>query len=388
MDNAATVLADSIIGRSIDLTKYSNDIMRRRILPTLFQLREDLAEQISKLDLAPSLTDSDKSRRLKELMKAADETISEAYKKLGAGFGDDLAPVAEVEAAAAAKDVNRLLQVDLISPGLSQATLDSILKKGVVQGVPAQEYWSRQAQGLMNAYMDQVRQGMLQSQTTGDIVRRVRGTSTGRYLVKELKSGVKRRMYEFRGGVMDLTTRQATALVRTSVQSVANDSRLAMYKGNGDLIKGVQIIVTLDGRTSDICISRSGMSWDLDGNPLEGTKIPFPGAPPWHFNCRSTLVPIVKSWADLSSGSAVSKSKLQKLEDALPESTQSSMDGQVAGELTYEQWLKSKPEEFQIEVLGRGKHSLWLQGKITLAQLVDQNGDSLTLAELKSKYLS
>jgi hypothetical protein len=130
------------------------------------------------------------------------------------------------------------------------------------------------------------------------------------------------------------------------------------------------------------------MSWDLDGNPLEGTKIPFPGAPPWHFNCRSTLVPIVKSWADLSSGSAVSKSKLQKLEDALPESTQSSMDGQVAGELTYEQWLKSKPEEFQIEVLGRGKHSLWLQGKITLAQLVDQNGDSLTLAELKSKYLS
>jgi SPP1 gp7 family putative phage head morphogenesis protein len=388
VDNAATVLADSIIGRSIDLTKYSNDIMRRRILPTLFQLREDLAEQISKLDLAPSLTDSDKSRRLKELMKAADETISEAYKKLGAGFGDDLAPVAEVEAAAAAKDVNRLLQVDLISPGLSQATLDSILKKGVVQGVPAQEYWSRQAQGLMNAYMDQVRQGMLQSQTTGDIVRRVRGTSTGRYLVKELKSGVKRRMYEFRGGVMDLTTRQATALVRTSVQSVANDSRLAMYKGNGDLIKGVQIIVTLDGRTSDICISRSGMSWDLDGNPLEGTKIPFPGAPPWHFNCRSTLVPIVKSWADLSSGSAVSKSKLQKLEDALPESTQSSMDGQVAGELTYEQWLKSKPEEFQIEVLGRGKHSLWLQGKITLAQLVDQNGDSLTLAELKSKYLS
>ena len=387
MDNAATILADSIIGRSIDLTKYSNGIMRRQILPLLFELRDDLVEQLSKLELAASLTDSDKARRLKVLTQSVEETITAAYKKIGAGFEEALAPIAEVEAASAAGDVNRLLSINIMSPSLSQGTLDSILKNGVVQGVPAREWWGRQAQGLRNAYMDQVRQGLLQSQTTGDIVRRVRGRSTGKFIVKELKSGQKRRLYEFRGGVMDLPTRQATALVRTSVQSVANDTRLAMYKGNGDLVKGVQAIVTLDGRTSPICISRSGMSWDLDGNPLDGTSIKFPGAPPWHYNCRSTLIPILKSWADLSGGDALSKSKLRKLEDNLPTSTQSSMDGQVAEELTYEKWLETKPETFQVEVLGRGRHSLWKEGKIALAQLVDQNGDSLTLAELKSKYL-
>jgi hypothetical protein len=47
------------------------------------------------------------------------------------------------------------------------------------------------------------------------------------------------------------------------------------------VLQGVQAIVTLDARTSAICMARSGMAWDFDGKPLnDETGIDFPGPPP------------------------------------------------------------------------------------------------------------
>jgi hypothetical protein len=59
------------------------------------------------------------------------------------------------------------------------------------------------------------------------------------------------------------------------------------------------------------------------------------------------------------------------------------MDGLVAQALTYEDWLKTKSEAFQKEVLGPGKWELWQKGQIRLRDLIDQRGRPLTLEELK-----
>jgi hypothetical protein len=59
------------------------------------------------------------------------------------------------------------------------------------------------------------------------------------------------------------------------------------------------------------------------------------------------------------------------------------MDGQVAQTLTYEDWLKTKSERFQKEVLGPGKWALWQKGQIGLKDLIDQRGRPLTLEKLK-----
>lgn len=96
-------------------------------------------------------------------------------------------------------------------------------------------------------------------------------------------------------------------------------------------------------------------------------------------NCRTTLIPIVKSIDEILGTKGVDK----KLAKGISKSTQASMDGQVAGTLNYEDWLKTKPEAFQKEVLGQGKFDLWKAGKIGLRDLIDQRGRPVSLKELR-----
>ena len=64
----------------------------------------------------------------------------------------------------------------------------------------------------------------------------------------------------------------------------------------------------------------------------------------------------------------------------------SSMDGRVAADLTFADFLKGKSPEFVDEMLGKGRAQLWRDGTITLNQLLDQRGNPLTLAQLRQRY--
>jgi hypothetical protein len=59
-----------------------------------------------------------------------------------------------------------------------------------------------------------------------------------------------------------------------------------------------------------------------------------------------------------------------------------SMDGQVAETLNYEDWLKTKPTELQQQVLGQQRWQLWHDGKASVDQMVDGNGEPLSVAEI------
>lgn len=134
---------------------------------------------------------------------------------------------------------------------------------------------------------------------------------------------------------------------------------------------------------STICKSRSGAIWDPEtGDPLPESprQEPFPGPPGYHPRCRSVLFPVTKSWDELI---AEAKGKRKKVLDTVPNRIRASMDGEVAGSLTYESWLKGKPVEFQIDVLGRERWKLWKEGRITTAQLTDFSGRERTLEELR-----
>ena len=48
------------------------------------------------------------------------------------------------------------------------------------------------------------------------------------------------------------------------------------------------------------------------------------------------------------------------------------------------EWLKSKPKAYVDDLLGPGRAKLFLDGKITLSQLVSGSGRELTLEELKA----
>jgi SPP1 gp7 family putative phage head morphogenesis protein len=116
-------------------------------------------------------------------------------------------------------------------------------------------------------------------------------------------------------------------------------------------------------------------------------------------NCRCTTVPVMRSWAELANvklkaldGQKVKDAFEAKLKEKgfsdqaiaeIHQNQRASLDGQVAKTLTYEDWLKSKSLEFQQKVLGQGRWQLWHDGKAGLEQMVDGNGQPLSVAELE-----
>lgn len=165
----------------------------------------------------------------------------------------------------------------------------------------------------------------------------------------------------------DQTQNDLSMVVRTSVNAVTNQVKDAVYSENSDVIQQVQWRSTLDGRTSDICRARDGMVWDVDeDHPV----------PPAHPNCRSVIVPVVASLADLG------------LSGEWSPSTRASMNGQVPDDLTYNDWLKTQSKEFVNETLGPTRASLYLNDGLTLDKFVDDVGHTLTLDQLEAKYPS
>lgn len=306
--------------------------------------------------------------RQQALLRQVRATIQTGYRGILKTHQTEVLAMAEFEAEHIGALVNRTAKVTVFSVGVPESVVNSLLKDDAVLGAPLRAIWAQEAGALNQAFISAMRQGILAGETTDQLVRRVQGTKA----------------LQYKDGIMNPRTRAVEMRVRTSAQSILNDARMEVFKNNGDVLNGVQAQVTLDDRTSAICMARSGFAWDLEGNPLEGTDTDedFPGPPPWHPNCRTTLTPIVKSLGELVEDKAVDK-KVDRALRHLPERTQASMDGQVPRSLTYEEWLNTKSDAAQQEILGPGKYTLWKAGKISLRDLIDQRGNPLTLQQLR-----
>jgi hypothetical protein len=66
----------------------------------------------------------------------------------------------------------------------------------------------------------------------------------------------------------------------------------------------------------------------------------------------------------------------------IPETTRASMNGQVPGNITYQEWLKKQPISLQEDVLGKTKAKLFREGGLKLEKFSSANLKPLTLAEL------
>ena len=123
-----------------------------------------------------------------------------------------------------------------------------------------------------------VRQGLLTGEPTPDIAKR---------LIGNLQFGERARtvgqLIAAGGQATAVANNQVVALVRTSINQVANTASQQVYEANQDITKRYRYVATLDTRTSSICRA-------LDGREFEYGKGPMP---PQHFNCRSTTVPII-----------------------------------------------------------------------------------------------
>jgi SPP1 gp7 family putative phage head morphogenesis protein len=267
----------------------------------------------------------------------------------------DITDLAQIEAQWAALSVSKVA-VDAVIPAAS--VLKQIADSTLVEGAVMSDWFKKLESTVAFDIERSVKIGVALGETNDQIARRIIGAvgDKGPEIIPRAK-------------------RDAKAIVRTTIQTISNKARLKTYEENADLIKAVQWVSVLDNRTSDICMARAGLTWSFpDYKPIKH-KIPFLNGPPAHWACRSTVIPILKSWRDLGVDF-----------DELPESTRSSMDGQVAASTTFDQFLKGKPASFADEMLGKGRADLWRQGKITLSQLLNSKGKPITRAELRRRY--
>lgn len=363
--SASDTLYDEVTKHSVDLMRVEEGA-RKKVVRLLKQLEKELVTSINEIDPDSPLQTTYRVQRQKKLLAQVKESVRSTYKSAKVVITDELTDLAETEGGFTQSAINKAVHADIATVGVTRQFAVSVATQSLVQGTVMSDWMERLSDRTQARVSDEIRKGMLAGETNYDIIKRIRG--------KPIGGG------KYAGGVMDISTREATTLVRTAVQTVANNARYEMLQNNSDIISGYQALVTLDTRTSTICKARSGMQWDLKGKPIPntGTKGDFPGPPPWHYQCRSTLVPIIKGWNDVGTKT---KGKLGS-----NKATQSSMDGKVPQTMNYEDWLKKQPKEVQVEALGPSKYKLWKEGKIkSFRDLTDQSGRPLTVAELKTR---
>jgi len=240
-----------------------------------------------------------------------------------------------------------------LDPTTAKVIVDDVL----VQGARPITWWKRQGTDLHNKFMDTVRQSMEAGEGIDKLRKRIGGGVIDGAQVP---------------GIMKAAKHNAEALGRTAVNKITNEARLRTFEANDDVVKGVKQVSTLDNRTSVICAAYSNKQWSLpDYTPIAPTTLPFNGGPPRHFNCRSTLVPILKSWEELG----------LPFKELTP-TTRASMDGQVPADTTFDAFLKKKGTAFQDKLLGPVRARLWRSGKISLQQMLDFRGQPLSPEEL------
>jgi len=216
-----------------------------------------------------------------------------------------------------------------------------------------------------------VRTGLLAGEPTPQIARRLVGNLDFGQLAKTA------RQQALAGGELTkMADHQVLTIVRTSIQQVANAASDNVYNANQDVTQKYRYVATLDGRTSAICRSLDGKEFKYGDGPM----------PPVHFNCRSTIVPVI-DYRGLG---------LRPPEEVLGKGSlffkRAAEGGQVKASTTYGEWLRSQSQAYQEEVLGKSRAGYFdkLANKYgpqqALVKLVREDGSEVPLKILKERY--
>ena len=259
-------------------------------------------------------------------------------------FSDEFQAIAQDEVGHLRK-YNKLAGFALFSHVLPQSAVDNLINTTLLEGATVNA-WNRGLNIDQKARLErEIRLGVSLGETNELLAARV-----ARALGK--------------------SKRDAASIAVTAAGAIVSAVRQKFFEANADVIKAYKYQATLDTRTSALCRAYDGLMWDTNYEPI-GHSYPF--RQPrinTHFNCRSTIIPVIKGADELKN---------------VPPATRSSMNGYVPQDINFNDWLKTQSPEVVEKTLGKGRAELFLQGKITMRDLITQQGRELNLTQLK-KY--
>jgi hypothetical protein len=345
MATANERLADAAVSHQIDELGYSNGVSRK-IIALLNRVDRDIVTQLQiQLDKLPPNRFT--VERLDQLLKSVYALNADAYTNISAELSRQLEDFTAYEVDYQQKLLTAVQPVSITAISPSEIYAGAMARP--FQGKLLKEWMTNLEEGKAALIRDAIRKGYVESETTAQIVKRVRGTKALAY----------------KDGILEISKRNAESVVLTAVAHTSSFAQESVFEANSDIVKALQYTVTLDLRTSDLCFSRSGNLYPL------GKARP---AIPAHFRCRSRYVPVLKSFRELGIDA-----------DDLTATTRSSMDGQVPASTTYQSWLEKQSVARQDEVLGKTKATLFRDGKLPLSRFVSRQGHSYTLDELRAR---
>jgi SPP1 gp7 family putative phage head morphogenesis protein len=381
---------------AIDLNRYSNSVARR-IINAYNDIIVDATNQLRTID---ELAAPVKAARLRAILAQLKDSLATWAGDATELTATELQGLAELQSEFVTEELRKALPAGArtavntveISPQFAQSvvttdptqlnvvalsddlfaavqgapqTFSLTAAQGATITLPNGEVVSKAFRGIAvdqaERFSQVVRQGLLTGETTPDIAKRLIGSLQFGERAKTVGQ-----LVAAGGQATAVADNQVMALVRTSINQVANSASQQVYEANQDITKKYRYIATLDTRTSAICRA-------LDGREFEYGKGPMP---PQHFNCRSTTVPIIDP-------------------DILPPSTtatRASKDGQVPINQSYGEWLAKQPRSVQAEALGPEKVPYFnrLANKYgprnAIAKLVRDDGSEVTLEQLRKRY--
>jgi SPP1 gp7 family putative phage head morphogenesis protein len=339
-------ILEETIRHAVGLQRYGSGIVKK-IITLLKRTETDLVKKLIDFDLTPGRSEIAR-QRLQRLLDSVREIIQEGYNGLEPELRKELLELADYESEYQQKMLQTTVpvQLDLTTPTIEQ--LVAVVQRRPFNGALLSEWAARLEENTRRRVSDAISIGFTEGETVQQIVQRVRGTRANNY----------------KDGILEVTRREAEAIVRTAVSHVANGARDELFRANTDVIKGWKFVATLDSKTTPVCRALDGGFYKVGEGPL----------PPRHINCRSTASPVTYSFKELGID-----------EEELPPSTRSSMDGQVPEDMTYGEWLRKRSRAEVEDIMGKTKAKLFLDGNLPLDRFVSRQGDELTIAELKKR---
>ena len=340
MANITDQLADLAIIRSLLITRVANGMSR------------DVASMYN--DILDDIDDAIKTASPINL-RNMNITIRELKTRVDTDFTflkDDMTELAKAEAVYTASSANAIVGATVFAKLPTDSSLANIYNTSLMQGATLGSWFSSLDKSMQTDLDRAVKLGVSIGEDNYTLAKRINNT-------------------------LNTSVNHAKTIAITGANSVANQARMKTYEANDDVISKYQYLSVLDAKTSNFCKAYSNKLFDAQTKKPIGHTLPYREPPHnTHWRCRSSIIAVLKTFEELG---------IEGI-DEIPKGTQSSIDGQVSADLSFNGWLKGKTKTEVNDILGKGRADLFLQGKITMSDLINQQGRTLTIAELKAKY--